>query len=133
MRSYDIAVTSLVIEAPVKWTDNLLSQHQIPDVVSARRGVARRIPHSTLVYLAVVRRLHHILGLGARDAVRCTTLLLAGGGTCDAGVHEAGPITLSIDLADIERQVDRRLQEVLESAPAPRRGRPPKRAHLPEA
>ena len=29
MRSYDIAIASLTIDAPAKWTDNLLSQHAV--------------------------------------------------------------------------------------------------------
>ena len=43
MRSYDVAVASLAIDATSKWTDNILSQHAVLGVISARRGVARRI------------------------------------------------------------------------------------------
>ena len=122
MRSYDVAIASLAIDAPSKWTDNLLSQHRLPDVVSERRGVARRISYSGLVRLALIRQLHVELALGVGDAVRVADQLLDSGGT---GVYESGQLRLTVDRPALERALDLRLTEVLESAPAPRRGRPP--------
>ncbi|MEO8621890.1 MAG: hypothetical protein ABI625_12545, partial [bacterium] len=87
MPSYDIAIASLAIDAPPKWTDNVLSQHTIPDVVFARRGVARRIGHAALVRLALIRQLHVSLGLGVADAVRVASDLLD---SVNTGVHESG-------------------------------------------
>jgi hypothetical protein len=46
----------------------------------------------------------------------------------NAGVHESGPVRVSIDLPALRRALDARLREALESAPAPRRGRPSKRS-----
>ena len=57
MRSYSVAVAALAIGAPRKWTDNVLSQHQLPEIVSVRQGVARRIPYHTLIQLALIREL----------------------------------------------------------------------------
>jgi hypothetical protein len=124
VRSYDIGVASLTIDAPSKWTDNLLSQHSIPDVVSARRGVARRIPYQALVRIALIRQLHTRFGTSVADAVRLAAQLLDLDGT---GVHESGQLRLIVDRADLERVLNARLGEVLESAPAIRRGRPPRR------
>ena len=124
MRSYDIAIASLTIDAPAKWTDNLLSQHGLPDVVSARRGVARRISYPALVRLALIRQLHTRLGLGVGDAIRIASALLDSG---DTHVHESGQLRLTFDRLGLERALDARLAEVLESAPALRRGRPPKK------
>ena len=121
MRSYDVAIASLAVDAPLKWTDNLLSQHRLPDVVSERRGVARRISYSGLVRLALIRQLHVELALGVGDAVRVADQLLDSGGT---GVYESGHLRLTVDRPALERTLDLRLAEVLESAPAPRRGRP---------
>ena len=125
MRSYYIAIASLTIDAPAKWTDNLLSQHGLPDVVSARRGVARRISYPALVRLALIRQLHTRLGLGVGDAIRIASALLDSG---DIHVHESGQLRLTFDRLGLERALDARLAEVLESAPAPRRGRPPKKS-----
>ncbi|MEO8336568.1 MAG: hypothetical protein ABI664_16425 [bacterium] len=124
MRSYDVAVASLAINAAIKWTDNLISQHTIPDVVSARRGVARRISYRGLVRIALIRKLHTLLGTSVADGVRIAALLL----DSDAhGVHESGHLTLIVDLEALERELDQRLANALESAPALRRGRPPRR------
>jgi hypothetical protein len=124
VRSYDVAMASLALGAPVKWTDNLLSHYAVPGVVSSDRGASRRIPHGALVFLAVVRELHTKLGLGVRDAVAMAPRLLAD----DAGtVHESGHLRVTLDHAGLERDLTLRLREALESAPTPRRGRPPTR------
>lgn len=125
MRSYDVGIAALAIDAPAKWADNLLSQHTLPDVISARRGVARRISYPALVRLALIRQLHSRLGLGVGDAIRVASKLLDSEGT---GVHESGQLRLTFDRPGLERTLDARLAEVLESAPAPRRGRPPRKA-----
>lgn len=117
-------MASLAIDAPVKWTDNLLSQHDVPGVPSARRGVARRIPRPTLLVLALTRELHVSLALGVRDALGLATALLddhAG------GEWREGAIRLVLDRTALEHVVDERLRVALESAPSPRRGRPPAR------
>ena len=125
MRSYDVAIASLAIDAPTKWTDNLISHYRLSGIVSERRGISRRISHGGLVRLALVRQLHTGLGLGAGDAVRVAQELLESGGT---GVYASGQLRLTIDLPALERALDARLAEVLESAPTPRRGRPPRAA-----
>ncbi|NUR34784.1 MAG: hypothetical protein HOQ30_12295 [Gemmatimonadaceae bacterium] len=121
MRFYDVAVTSLAIDAPIKWTDNVLSQHDVPGVAAARRGVARRIPHPTLLHLALTRELHAVLGLSVRDALPLDRELLDGDG---AAIIQRGAVHLALDRALLERAVERRLREALESAPTPRRGPP---------
>lgn len=121
MRLYDVAVAALVIRAPQKWLDNLLSHHDVPDIAAARRGVARRIPYSALMNLALARDLHVEVGLSVRDAVRLAAQLLLAEGH---GVHESGHVRVTFDREGLERALDARLRDVLESAPAPRRGRP---------
>jgi hypothetical protein len=124
VRSYDVAMASLAIDAPLKWTDNVLSQHDVADVVSARRGVARRIPHTALLHLALTRELHTTLGLSVRDALELARQLLAAEGGTETW---RGPVRLWCDRAALQRALDLRLRAALESAPAPRRGRPPRR------
>ena len=123
MRLYDVAVTSLAIGAPIKWTDNVLSQHTVKDVVAARRGVARRVPHAALMQLALTRELHVEVGLGVRDALELAGLLLSGDRD-RAGEVRRGAVRILCDRAALERSLEHRLREALESAPSPRRGRP---------
>jgi hypothetical protein len=124
MRSYDVAVASVAIDAPAKWTDNLLSQHAIPDVVSAHRGVARRIRHAALIRIALIRQLHVRLGVSVADGVEIAAQVLD---SESAGVHVSGQLTLCVDLTELERRLAERLVEALESVPTTRRGRPPAR------
>lgn len=126
MRSYDIAIASLAADAPQKWIDNLLSQHAVPDVVMERRGVPRRISYGALIRLALVRELHVALGMSVRDALRLASSLIEPSG---GGVHARGHLRVTFDRSGLERAVNERLREALESAPAPKRGRPPRRRH----
>lgn len=122
MRSYSVAISSLAIGAPGKWLDNVLSHFSVPDVHILRRGVARRVPHSALLHLALTRTLHVQLGLGVRDALVLAAELLAADG--DA-VSRGGHLRVTFDRRELEQTTMQRLREALESAPAPRRGRPP--------
>jgi len=88
------------------------------------RGVSRKIPHASVLTLAVVRALHVDLGLSVRDAVALAPQLLLAE---PDGVHASGHLRVSLDRPALEREVDRRLRDALESAPTPRRGRPPGR------
>ena len=127
MRTYSVAVVSLTVAAPKKWTDNLLAHHDIPDVRSRARGVARGISWAGLVRIALIRTLHTGLGCGVREAVALSDALL---GSPTGNAFVGSSLTLAIDRAALERDLQRRLAEVLESAPRPRRGRPPGRTSV---
>jgi hypothetical protein len=120
VRSYNVAVAALAVGAPRKWTDNLLSQHTIPEVAHKRRGVARGISWAALVRIALVWELHHRLGCGVREAVALANDLL------DPSVSSsgAGPVSVVLERQTLERDLHARLKEALEVAPRPRRGRP---------
>jgi len=124
VRSYSVGVAALAINAPIKWLDNLLSQHDVPDIGTERRGVARHIPHSALLQLALARELHLDLGMSVREALALAADLLAtDGGTVSRGGH----LRVTCDRPTLERSVSERLRDALEFAPAPRRGRPASR------
>jgi hypothetical protein len=124
VRLYSIAVTSLAVDAPVKWTDNLLSQHEIPNVRGRARGVARGVTWPALVQIALVRELHIRLGCGVREAVTLAADLLA----APEGTFAVGDrLTIGFERDGFERRLHARLADALESAPRPRRGRPPRR------
>jgi hypothetical protein len=124
LRSYDVAMASLAINAPLKWTDNAISQHDVANIVTTRRGIARRIPHTALLHLALARQLHVTLGMSVRDALELARELLSADETTGA---RRGLVHIACDRAELERTLDLRLREALESAPVPRRGRPPRR------
>lgn len=128
MRSYSVAVSSLAIAAPIKWLDNLLSHFPVPGVGAERRGVARRIPHSALLLLALTRELHLELGIGVRDALALAAHLLAAD---DGAVSRGGHLRVTCNRPALERSLSDRLRDALESAPAPRRGRPVGRSSAP--
>ena len=121
MRAYDVAVVALAIDAPRKWIDNLLSQHQLAEVLSIRQGVARRVSYSALVRLGVIRQLHVELGIGVGDAVRIAARILDSG--TSRGL-EVGQLKLTLDVDALRQTLDHRLAIAIESAPSPRRGRP---------
>jgi hypothetical protein len=114
VRFYDVAMTSLAINAPLKWTDNVLSQHSVTDVVADRRGVARRLPHSALVHLALTRELHVSVGLSVRDALELARELLAQRDDVDAAGVRRGHLRITCDRAALERTLERRLRDALE-------------------
>jgi len=125
MRLYSVAVASLAVDAPSKWTDNLIAHHDIPDVRSRTRGVARGVSWAGLVRIALVRELHVALGCGVREAVELSDALLQSpAGNLKVGHWSA----LTFDRRVLEQDLQRRLADALESAPRPRRGRPARRA-----
>ena len=121
MRSYSVAIASLAIQAPSKWTDNLLTHYDIADVVHRRRGVSRGVSWPGLVRIALVRELHERLGCGVRDAVSLAGRLLS---SPEDEAALGASVSLAFDRATLERSLRQRLEEALESAPTPRRGRP---------
>jgi hypothetical protein len=125
MRSYSVVVSSLAVHASPKWTDNLLSHHEIPEVAYRKRGVARGISWQALVRIYLIRLLHQRLGCGVREAVALAAELID---SPVSALTNADPITLAFDRSALERTLRQRLLDALESAPGPRRGRPKSRA-----
>ena len=121
MRLYSVVVTSLAIRAPEKWTDNLLSHHQLPGVQGRSRGVARGVTWHALVQIALVRELHVRLGCAVRDAVSFASAILA---STTSAIEAGSHLTVALDRMHFEQDLHRRLADALETAPRPRRGRP---------
>ena len=125
MRLYSVAVASLAVDAPVKWTDNLIAHHDIPDVRCRARGAARGVSWAGLVRIALVRELHVALGCGVREAVALADALLR---SPEGNLKVGSWSTLAFNRVVLEQDLQRRLGEALESAPRPRRGRPARQA-----
>ena len=111
MRLYDVAVASLALRVDRKWLDNLLSQHDVPGVSRSVQGAARQIPLRSLLIIALVRDLQRLLGLGvARGLVVAARLVGAAHGHVRLGVA-----LLTTDISALERQLDDRLVDVMET------------------
>lgn len=144
-RVYDIAVAAVALGVERKWLDNLTAQHDIPGTEHVARGVARRLAMRTLVTAAIVRDLNRGLGVPVARAVRIASTVLGERGldapplaelaresSGHAGVLPAlipigDSAALTIDLGRLERDIERRLLEAMETVVPRRRGRPPRK------
>lgn len=122
-RLYHVEIARHAAGADPKWVDNLLSHFSVPGVENAKQGVARRITVSGVYHVALICRLHRALGIPVASAVRLASRLLA---SETARTVVAPGLELHVDLAALEREVDRRVSEAVESSSLPRRGRPPR-------
>lgn len=144
MRVYDVAVASVAIGVDKKWLDNLTSQHSLPGTDHFARGVPRRLSMRAIVTAALVRQLNRELGVPVSRAVDLAAAILvidlpavtgmgmgigeplvAGGLQSLRTMHVTPVISLTVDLHGLERDIDRRLLEAMETAVPRRRGRPP--------
>ena len=137
-RVYDIAVAALAIGVERKWLDNLTAQHSIPGTEHLARGVARRLSMRTLLTAAIVRDLSRGLGVPVARGVAVASLVLGAEPTDQpvpastptaqrAGLQIADSVSLSIDVARLEMEIERRLLVAMETMVPRRRGRPPRK------
>ena len=144
-RVYDIAVAAVALGVERKWLDNLTTQHDIPGTEHVARGVARRLAMRTLVTAAIVRDLNRSLGVPVARAVQVAASVLAARGL-DASARmmssregsDPAPdfpsrlsigdsAALTIDLDQLEGEIERRLLWAMETVVPRRRGRPPRK------
>ena len=122
-RVYDVGIAALALDVDRKWLDNLVAQHDVPGVEHGGRGVARRLSVRALVAAGVARDLQRELGVAAARAVDIARAVLAG----DRSVLTLSPaLSVHLDLAAAEREVETRLVHAMETAVPRRRGRPPR-------
>ena len=121
-RAYTIATAALTLEMPIKWLDNTLSHLQVAGVQQGRQGVARRITIDGLLILAVATVLINELGIPLASAIEISEKL-----TTSAGRYTSPEgVSLQVDLEKLRASLIERLENAVEIAPIPRRGRPPK-------
>ena len=122
-RVYDVGIAALALDVDRKWLDNLVAQHDVPGVERGGRGVARRLSVRALVAAGVARDLQRELGVAASRAVDIARAVVAG----DRPELRLSPaLSVHLDLAAAEREVERRLVHAMETAVPRRRGRPPR-------
>ena len=143
-RVYDIAVAAVAIGVERKWLDNLTAQHSIPGTEHVARGVARRLSMRTLLTAAIVRDLNRGLGVPVGRSVEVASSILEAQSLTEGAVVVQGApedstsaprgilpiaesLTLFVDLGRLEREIERRLLEAMETVVPRRRGRPPRK------
>ncbi|SRR4051812_28524682 len=122
-RAYTVATAALALNVSTKWIDNTLSHFSVQGVTQARQGIARKLSVESLMILSIARTLIHDLDLPVENAVDVGTQLIEARGRLRLPLG----VTLEIDLRDINAGLLDRLEQAVEIAPLPRRGRPPQK------
>lgn len=118
MRAVTTATAAAAIGLQKKALDNLLGRLQLPEAVSGRQGVDRRIPVSILPELLLTAELSDQLGIPIRVAFALARKLAS-------GTVEAGPfLRVHADTESIQGEVDRQLEVAIETVVRRPRGRP---------
>jgi hypothetical protein len=120
-RAYTISTAALTLQTSVKWLDNVLSHHVVSGVHAKRQGVARRLGIEAILILAVVLLLVQDLGFPIPDALRLAEALVKAEGTYES----RGGLSVGLELGPLRENLLKRLEAAVETAPSPRRGRPP--------
>jgi hypothetical protein len=120
-RAYTIATAALTLRMSLKWLDNTLSHISVPGVQQERQGVARRITIEGLLVLAVATLLINELGIPLAGAIALAEKLITNGGQYSSPEG----VSLQLNLKKLTASLLERLENAVEIAPIPRRGRPP--------
>jgi hypothetical protein len=121
-RAYTIATAALTLQMPAKWLDNTLSHIRVSGVQQERQGVARRITVDGMLILAAATLLIKDLGVPLAAAVEIAESLVGNKGQFES----PGGAEVRLDLQSLRSTMLERLENAVEIAPVPRRGRPPK-------
>ena len=120
-RAYTVATAALALGLPIKRVDNILSHYSLPGIQQERQGVARRLSIDGLLLLALTALLIQDLGVPTQRAIALAEELARQNGshTSPQGLR------LQLDLAAFHAFLLERLENAVEIAPVPKRGRPP--------
>ncbi len=125
MRSYTVATAALTLGVSAKWLDNTLSHYHLYGVIHRRQGVSRRLSQRAVVDLRVALTLIAELGTPLKRALELAKLL--SDEPAEGGLVLHHTLRLSIDIAEVRRQVVLDLAKAVEVTPVPKRGRRPLR------
>ena len=120
-RAYTIATAALALGTSVKWLDNVLSHNRVSGVAQERQGISRRLTVEGLLVLALVVLLIQELGLPTLKAIGVAEDLAKNEGRYMA---QQG-LNIALDLPSFRIRLLERLENAVEIAPVPKRGRPP--------
>jgi hypothetical protein len=119
-RAYTVATAALALDMPSKWVDNILSHHTVPGIEQQRQGVARKLSIDGLLVLALTTFLIQEMGAPAPKAIGIAEALLRHEGRYES----PRGLSLILDLSAFRIGLLERLENAVEMAPVPRRGRP---------
>jgi hypothetical protein len=121
-RAYTLATAALTLGVSPKWLDNVLSHHPVSGVHRKRQGVARRLGLDGILILGLAHALIESFGTPTARAIH-----LADEMASNHGRHEFAPtgLTIGLDLQQFRTELLTRLEDAVEIAAAPKRGRPP--------
>jgi hypothetical protein len=124
MPLYNTATTAAALGVTHKWLDNLLSHNNIRGNEPDTQGIARRLSADTIELLALTKELIDSLHLKVPAAIQTAVDLL----NSPSGELAVAPeLCLNLDVEEFRASVFERIARAVETAPAPRRGRPRKR------
>src|ERR1700736_65590 len=120
-RAYTVATAALALKTSTKWLDNVLSHNRVLGVAQERQGVPRRLTIEGLVVLALVVLIIQELGLPTPKAIALAEALAR-----NEGRHTARQgLSVGLDLSSFRARLLESLENAVEVAPVPKRGRPP--------
>jgi hypothetical protein len=122
-RAYTIATAALALGTSVKWLDNVISHNRVPGVAQKRQGISRRLTVEGMLLLALAALLIQELGLPTSKAITLAENLARNEGRYSA---QQGLLNLGLDLTTFRLHLLERLENAVEIAPVPKRGRPPR-------
>jgi hypothetical protein len=120
-RAYTVATAALALGVPVKWVDNILSHNKVPGIRQERQGIARHLSIDGLLVLAITALLIEELGLSASKAIIVAERIIKNNGHYVVRQE----LTVEIDVSRLRTSLMQKLENAVEIAPIPRRGRPP--------
>ena len=120
-RAYTVVTAALALGMPIKWVDNVLSHNKIGGIRQERQGIARRLSVEGLIILALTALLTHELGVPTTRAIVIAEGIIEANGR---HISRDGLI-VEINLPTFQTSLLERLENAVEVAPVPRRGRPP--------
>lgn len=121
-RAYTIATAALALGTSVKWLDNVMSHNRVPGVAQERQGISRRLTVEGLLVLALAVLLIQELGLPTVKAIALAEDLAKSEGR---HIAQQG-LNLGLDLPAFRARLLESLENAVEIAPVPKRGRPPR-------
>jgi hypothetical protein len=120
-RAYTVATAALALGVTAKWVDNILSHNKVLGIRQERQGIARHLSIEGLLILAITALLIDELELSAAKAISVAEGIVK---TSGRYLAQQG-LSVQINVPVFQAGLIERLENAVEIAPQPRRGRPP--------